>query len=248
MIEDGLFTRFPMRAVFGLHNWPALPAGRMALRAGPVMAACDSFEVVITGKGCHGGMPHLGSDAIVAAAAIVSGLQTVVSRTIPPHQPAVVSVTQIQGGETWNVLPEQVVLRGTARSFDAEVQAAIESAVGRLAAGIAAAYGCRAGVDYRRQYPATVNHVGETELAAAAAAAVVGAAAVDRVAPTSTGAEDFAFMLQQVPGCYAWLGSSRGGSGGEPGLHHPRYDFNDDVLAVGASYWVRLAEAALPAA
>jgi hippurate hydrolase len=245
MVEEGLFERFPVEAVFGLHNWPGLPAGRIAVRAGPVMAACDLFEISIAGAGCHAAMPHLGRDPIVCAAAMTMALQTVVSRRIDPLAPAVVSVTQLVAGETWNAIPDQVVVRGTTRAFSADVQDAIEASLRQVAAGMAAAHGCDVDITYRRQYPATVNHPLQAEAAAAAAAAVVGAGNVDRAATPSMGAEDFAFMLQRVPGAYVWLGSGRDGN--PVGLHHPRYDFNDAVLPLGAHYWVTLVEQCLSA-
>lgn len=244
MVEEGLFERFPMQAVFGMHNWPELPAGRMALRSGPLMAACDTFEIVVRGKGCHGAMPHLGSDVIVAAASIVSALQTVVSRSVHPCEAAVVTVTQIVAGDTWNVIPGEALLRGTTRSFAAGVQTIVADRLQRIACETAAAHGCSATVDYRRQYPATVNDFAATELATRAAVAVVGEEQVDRSPMPSMGAEDFAFMLQHCPGCYVWLGSGRNAD--DPGLHNARYDFNDAVLTIGASYWATLVEQNLP--
>jgi amidohydrolase len=240
MVEEGLFRRFPVDAVYGLHNWPGLEEGRIAVRAGPIMAACDLFEIEVNGRGCHGGMPHLGSDVIVAAASLLSALQTVVSRSVDPLQSAVLSVTQFHAGETWNVLPERAVLRGTTRAFSPAVQDALESAIRRIATHVAKAHDCTARVDYRRQYPATINSAEESERAARSAMTVVGPERVVRTADPSMGAEDFAYMLAERPGCYVWLGSGRGQPG--PGLHHPRYDFNDRILPIGASYWVVLVE------
>ncbi|HOT83236.1 MAG TPA: M20/M25/M40 family metallo-hydrolase, partial [Candidatus Defluviicoccus seviourii] len=180
---------------------------------------------------------------IVAAAALVSALQTIVSRAVDPLEAAVVSVTQIHAGDTWNVLPARAVLKGTIRTFQPAVRERIESALTRIAEGTAAAHGCRADVHYRRHYPATVNAAAETELAAAVAEHIVGAARVIRNPPPTTGSEDFAFMLQATPGCYIWIGSGRGRE--DPSLHSPHYDFNDDILPVGASYWVKLVETGL---
>lgn len=244
MVEEGLFDRFPVAAIYGLHNWPNMPAGSMALRAGPLMAACDAFEIIVEGKGCHGAMPHLGTDAIVAAAAIVGALQTVVSRSINPYDAAVVSVTQFTAGDTWNVIPEQAVLRGTTRSFRPDVQSIVAATLARVVGDTAAAHGCVARVDYRRQYPATVNEPAATEIAARAAMAVVGEERVELAPTPSMGAEDFAYMLQRCAGCYVWLGSGR--SAGDAGLHNAHYDFNDAVLPIGASYWATLVEQSLP--
>ena len=243
MIEQGLFERFPMRQVFGMHNWPAMPAGYFAVRAGPMMAACDTFEINVSGTGCHGAMPHFGHDTIVAAAAIVSALQTIVSRAVDPLEAAVVSVTQFHAGDTWNVLPERAGLKGTIRSFQPGVRARIEATLTRLAERTAAAHGCQAEVNYVRHYPATVNAEAETEFAAQVAERVAGQGRVIRNPPPTTGSEDFAFMLQATPGCYIWIGSGRGSQ--DPSLHSPHYDFNDEILPIGAGYWATLVETGL---
>ncbi len=239
MVEQGLFEKFPMEAVYGMHNWPGLPAGSFAVRVGPVMAAFDTFEIVIRGQGAHAAMPHLGVDPVVVAAELVGALQTIASRAVDPLESGVVTVTQVHGGETWNTIPDRVTLRGTARFFSESVRAAIEDRIRRQAGGISAAHGATAEVTYERRYPATVNHAAETETAALAAAGVAGP--VERDPKPSMGAEDFAFMLERKPGCYIWLGC---GEDGCP-LHSSCYDFNDDILAVGASYWARLAERVL---
>ncbi len=243
MIEDGLFDRFPMDAVFGLHNMPGLAAGSFAMRAGPMMAAFDVFEIALSGRGAHAAMPHLGTDAIVAAAHLVTALQTLVSRAVDPLESAVVSVTQIHGGSAWNVLPEDVVLRGTTRHFRATVQQSLEDGIRRIAAGVAAAHGVGAELRYERRYPATVNTAPEAAFAAEVAAGLVGEDALDRAPPPLMGAEDFAFMLRERPGCYAWIGNGPGTGGCH--LHNPHYDFNDAILPLGASYWVRLVETRL---
>ena len=240
MVEEGLFERFPMRAVYGMHNWPRLPAGRIALRAGPLMGAYDVFEIVATGKGAHAAMAYQGRDPMLFAAHAINALQTIVSRNLHPQDAGVVSLTQVHAGDTWNVIPEQVVLRGTVRTFDARVQDLIEQRMRTLVDGIAAMFEMRATLRYERRYPATVNSPDETERASRAAGAVVGAQNVDTNPTPEMTSEDFAFMLQAKPGCYVWLGAGRGDD--TPNLHNPRYDFNDDVLAIGASYWVRLAE------
>jgi len=239
MVEEGLFERFPMRAVYGMHNWPMLPAGTIALRAGPLMGAYDVFEIVATGKGSHAAMPDQGRDPMLFVAHTIQALQTVVSRNLHPLDAGVVSVTQVHGGDAWNVIPEEVVLRGTVRSFKPAVQDLIEQRLRTIVAGIAATFEMSAAIRYERRYPATVNAPEETRHALAAATAVVGAARVDTDPMPNMGSEDFAFMLQEKPGCYVWLGAGRGP--GTPGLHNPHYDFNDDTLAIGASYWVTLA-------
>jgi hippurate hydrolase len=240
MVEEGLFERFPMRAVYGMHNWPRLPAGTFAMRAGPLMGAYDIFEIVATGKGAHAAMAYMGKDPMMFAAHCISALQTIVSRNVHPQDAGVVTVTQVHGGDTWNVIPQEVVLRGTVRTFRREVQDLIEARLRGIVAGIAATFDMSATVRYERRYPATVNTETETQHAAAAAGAVVGAANVDTNPTPEMGSEDFAFMLQARPGCYVWLGAGRGDE--TPNIHSPHYDFNDDVLAIGASYWVTLAE------
>jgi hippurate hydrolase len=245
MVEQGLFERFPMQAVYGMHNWPELPVGKIALRAGPLMGAYDIFEIVATGRGAHAAMPHLGRDPMPYAAHVINALQTIVARNIHPLESGVVSVTQVHGGDTWNVIPQEVVLRGTVRTFQPAIQDLIERRIGEIVAGLAATFDMAATLRYERRYPATINTPEETRHALAAATALVGAENVDTDPMPSMGSEDFAFMLQAKPGCYVWLGGGRGP--GTPNLHNPHYDFNDDALAIGASYWVTLAEAQLPA-
>ena len=241
MIEQGLFDRFPADAVYGLHNWPGLDAGRFAVRPGPVMAAFDVFEVTVRGRGAHGATPHLAIDPVVAAAEMIGALQTIVSRNVSPVEAAVVSVAQVQAGDTWNVIPEEARLRGSARYFRPDVGRALEEGIRRIAAGIASAFGATSIVDYQHRYPATVNEPAATAMATRVAEEVVGAEQMVADAPPSMASEDFAFMLQARPGCYVWLGSGDG----VRALHSPGYDFNDAVLAVGAAYWVRLAETIL---
>jgi len=245
MVEEGLFDRFPAEAVFGMHNWPGVPVGTFAVRPGPMMAAFDIFELTVRGRGSHGAMPHLGIDPVVTAAQIVTGLQTIASRNTHPQDAVVVSVTQIHAGDTWNVIPDEVLLRGTARAFRPEVQDAIEPAIRRIAEGVCAAHGAAMALRYERRYPPTVNSEAETEIAAAAAAEVTGADKVDRAPVPSMGSEDFAFMLQAKPGAYIWIGNGDGDGAAGCALHNPHYDFNDDILPLGASYWVRLVETVL---
>jgi amidohydrolase len=243
MVEQGLFDKFPVEAVYGMHNFPGIPVGKFAVKPGPMMAAFDIFEITVTGRGAHAAMPHEGIDPVVVAAEIVGALQTIASRATDPADAVVVSVTQIHGGDAWNVIPEQVVLRGTTRSFRPEVQEAVEPAIRRIAEGIAAAHGARVALRYERRYPPTVNSAAEAEQAARIAAEIAGEANVDRAPVPCMGAEDFAFMLQKKPGAYVWLGNGDGAGGCM--LHNPRYDFNDAILPIGASYWVRLAETVL---
>ena len=245
MVEQGLFERFPMRAVYGMHNWPRLSAGTFAMRAGPLMGAYDVFEIVATGKGAHAAMAYTGKDPMIFAAHCIGALQTIVARNLHPQDAGVVTVTQVHGGDTWNVIPEEVVLRGTVRSFKRDVQDLIEARMRGIVAGIAATFDMSATLRYERRYPATVNSETETLHAAAAASAVVGTANVDTNPTPEMGSEDFAFMLQAKPGCYVWLGAGRGAD--TPNIHSPHYDFNDEVLPIGASYWVTLAEQQLTA-
>lgn len=243
MIAEGLFERFPMDAVFGLHNWPGLPVGVLAARSGPVMAGTSSFEITVQGQGCHAAMPHQGVDTLVAASHLVLALQTVVARNVHPGAAAVVSVTQMHGGDAWNVIPDDAVLRGTVRSFDAETQALVERAIERLCTGIAATFGARIDVRFDHHYPPTVNSVAETEFCRQVAGEVFGFEQVCGDEMPSMGAEDFAYFLREKPGCYVWLGNGPGTGGCT--LHNPHYDFNDALLPLGIRYWVRLVEKAL---
>lgn len=240
MIDDGLFEDFPCDQVYGLHNWPEMPAGTVAAVKGPIMAAADKFDIKVTGKGAHGAMPHHGVDPVVIGAQIVTAIQSLVSRSTDPMDTAVISTTMFHAGAAYNVIPDEAVLSGTVRTFNPKVQDRIEAGMKSIAAGIAEAMGAKTDVDYRRGYPATVNHARETDLASGVAASVVGTENVrDDVTPTM-GAEDFSFMLNQKPGCYLWLG--QGGGSSSANVHHPLYDFNDKVLPIGASVLARLVE------
>ena len=243
MVEDGLFEKFPVEQVYGMHNWPGLDVGKMAVRTGPMMASFDIFEITVKGKGAHGAMPHMGVDSVVTAAQIVNALQTIASRNTHPLDAVVVSVTQIHGGDAYNVLPDEVVLRGTTRSFRPEVQDSIEPAMRRIVDGICQTMGATATMKYERRYPPTINTAPETEIAAKVAAQVVGEGNVHDDLMPSMGSEDFAFMLQQKPGSYVWIGN--GSTEGGCMLHNPHYDFNDGVLPIGASYWAKLVETTL---
>jgi amidohydrolase len=238
MVEEGLFEKFPVAAVYGMHNWPGLAVGDFAIRPGPMLAACDVFELVVEGKGTHAALPHLGVDPVICAAQIATSLQTITSRNTHPLDSAVVSITQIHGGDTWNVIPDQVVLRGTARSFKRDVQDAVEAGILRVAKGVADAMGARVELRYDRRYPATVNSAAEVETSVAAASDVAGPGHVDPDVQPTMGSEDFAFMLNAKPGAYIFIGNGAGAK--SAALHNPHYDFNDAILPLGASYWARV--------
>ncbi|MEM7041630.1 MAG: M20 aminoacylase family protein [Pseudomonadota bacterium] len=245
MIEEGLFERFPMRQVYGMHNWPGRPVGSFAMRAGPIMAATDQFVIDVKGKGGHAAAPHLCLDPLITAAQIATTMQTIVSRNTDPVENGVVSITQIHGGDALNVIPEFAMLAGTARSFTPEVRNLLEHRIQEIPGHIARAHMIEAEVDFRRGYPPTVNSEAETGLAADTAAEICGEDKVDRDTPPVMGGEDFAYMLEKRPGSYIFIGN--GGDETTPMLHNPGYDFNDETLPHGASYWARLVERLLPA-
>ncbi len=242
MVEDGLFDSFPCDWVFGMHNWPDLPAGQVAVRPGPIMAASDTWDLEIVGKGSHAAFPHQSVDPVVIGAQIVAAFQQLVSRNVAPQDSAVVSVTQFHAGTAYNVIPGMAKLGGTARTLQPATQDAIEAGMKRIAESIAAAHGATASLDYRRGYPATINDEAGAAHAAAAAASVVGGDAVLGDVPPTMGGEDFSFMLQAVPGAYLWLGQGGGPSACTGSLHNPHYDFNDEVLPIGASIHVALVQ------
>jgi len=240
MIDEGLFERFPVDAVFGMHNWPGLEVGRFAVRNGAMMASLDCFDIVIEGDGTHGALPHKGIDPVVAAAHLVTALQSIVSRNVDPLHVGVVSVTQIHAGDAYNIIPGRVELAGGVRSFDPEVRASLLRRVEEVTVSIAAAFRARGTVRWSISFPPVMNDTTQTALAAEAAASVVGAQNVATDSEPSLGSEDFAYMLEEKPGCYLFVGN--GSTIGGCVIHNPAYDFNDDILAVGASYWVRLTE------
>jgi len=244
MVEDGLFARFPADAVYGMHNMPQIPRGLFAVREGIATAFLDRFEIRLTGKGSHAAAPETGVDAIVVAASLINALQTIASRRIGAIDSAVVTVTQIHGGDTWNVIPENVVLRGTTRTLDAAVQDRVEAAMNEICAGVAQTHGARIALTYMRGYPGVVNTAAEAAAAARAAAALVGADKVLTHIRPSMGSEDFSFMLQERPGAYICIGA--GETGSDPALHNPYYDFNDAILPIGAAFWVQLVQQQLP--
>ncbi len=245
MVDEGLFERFPMQQVFGMHNFPQMPEGTFQWRHGPIMAACATIDITVTGRGTHAAMPHTGVDPIVVSAQIISALQSIVARNVEPADAGVVTIGHISGGDTHNVIPQTVRMLGTARWFTPTVGDVLENGVRRLATGIAESYGARAEVIYRRTYIATVNDPEATDLTVRAAQAVAGPARVQPMPLPTMGGEDFSFMLAAKQGSYIGLGGQRGA--GDPQLHHPKYDFNDAILPVGASYWATLAEQLLPA-
>ena len=243
MVEEGLFDTFPVDAVYGLHNWPGMDVGAFAIKSGPVMAAYDSFEAEIAGVGAHGAMPHLGVDPVVISAQIINAWQSIVSRVVDPQEAAVISVTQLNAGDAFNVIPDVVHLKGAVRAFNDDVRTQVWKSMNELANGICQGFGARFTLKRHCSYPPTINSDTETGLAAMAATEVVGHHNVDHHPKPSMGAEDFAYMLQAKPGCYVWMGNGPGTGGCL--LHNPQYDFNDDALAVGASYWVKLVESQL---
>ena len=244
MVEEGLFERFPCDSVFGMHNWPALPFGRFAINHGPMMASFDTFEIIIQGKGAHAAMPEQGVDSLVCASQLVLALQTIVSRRLPAHETAVLSVTQIHGGDAWNVLPDDAVIRGTVRCFSTATQHRIHDLIVEISEGTARTNGAQASVKYNYAYPATINSVAETDQAIHAASTAAGADKVDRDCVPSMASEDFAFMLNKKPGAYIWLGV---GLENPVPLHSPHYDFNDDALELGANYWIELVHSLMKA-
>ena len=248
MIDDGLFDRFPCDAVFGMHNWPNLKVGEFGLTAGPMMASSNEFAISVRGRGAHAAMPHLGVDPVFVAVQIVNGLQAIITRVKKPIESAVLSVTMIQAGEATNVIPETARIAGTVRTFSDAVTAQVEEQMKRIVAMTAAAHGAEADVEFRWNYPPTVNHAAETEFAATVMDDIVGAANVVRGIEPTMGSEDFAFMLKARPGAYVFIGNGEGshrsaGHGlGPCMLHNPSYDFNDELIPLGATFWVRLVE------
>ena len=247
MIKDGLFEQFPVEAVFGMHNWPGMRAGTFAASPGPVMASSNEFKIVIRGKGGHAAMPHNAIDPVVVACQMVQGFQTIISRNKKPIDAGVISVTMIHTGEATNVIPDQCEIQGTVRTFTIAVLDMIEQRMRDLAQHTSAAFGTTCEFQFVRNYPPTINSAKEAEFARKVMASIVGEENVLAQEPTM-GAEDFAYMLQAKPGCYSFIANGDGahremGHGGGPCmLHNPSYDFNDALLPLGATYWVRLAE------
>jgi amidohydrolase len=248
MIEDGLFDLFPMKAVFGMHNWPGMPVGSFGVTPGPIMASSNEFHITVHGKGAHAGMPQLGADPIMAAVQIAQALQTIVTRNRHPLDAAVLSITQIHAGSAMNVIPDCAKLMGTVRTFTHETLDLIEKRMAEIATLVSQGMNCQGELSFRRNYPPTVNDPEQTRVCIDVMQELVGADRLDDHVVPTMGAEDFAFMLEKVPGCYMWIGNGMGdhretGHGlGPCMLHNGSYDFNDDLLPLGASYWVKLVE------
>ena len=248
MMDDGLFTRFPMEAVFGMHNWPGMPAGTMAVSAGPVMASTSEFKITIRGKGSHAAMPHMGIDPVPIACQVVQGFQSIVSRNKKPLDAGVISVTMIHAGEATNVVPDACELQGTVRTFTTELLDLIERRMRQVAEHTCAAHEARCEFEFARNYPPTVNSPAEAAFARQVMVDILGEDKVLAQEPT-LGGEDFAYMLQAKPGAYCFIANGDGGhrdaghGAGPCTLHNPSYDFNDALIPLGATYWVRLAQA-----
>ena len=253
MIEDGLFEQCPMQAVYGMHNWPGAPTGSFSVTPGPMMASSNEFEVIVRGKGAHAAQPHKGVDPIMVAVQIAQSWQTIVSRNKSPLDAGVLSITQIHAGSATNVIPDDATLIGTVRTFTLPVLDLMEQRMRDVAAHTAAAFGAEVEFNFKRNYPPLINHAAETAFAVGVMQGIVGVENVDAAVEPTMGSEDFAFMLLHKPGCYVFLGNGDGGHRdaghglGPCNLHNPSYDFNDDLLPIGATYWIELAQAALPA-
>lgn len=252
MIDDGLFERFPVDAVFGIHNWPGMPAGHFGVTDGPIMASSNEFRITIRGTGSHAALPHNRRDPVFTAVQIANGLQGILTRNKKPIDTAVLSITQTHAGDAANVVPDCAWLGGTVRTFTVETLDLIEARMRKIVDPTAAAYDCEAELHFHRNYPPTINTPEQARFAAEVMAEIVGKDKVDDTVEPTMGAEDFSFMLLEKPGCYAFLGNGDGGhrehghGAGPCMLHNASYDFNEDLLSVGSSYWVRLAERFLP--
>ncbi len=241
MIDDGLFEQYPTEAVFGMHNWPGLPAGHFGLRTGPIMAAGSRFRIKVTGKGAHAAQPHLGIDPVPLACSMVLQCQTIAARHKDPVDPAVISVCMIHAGTTDNVIPDSVELRGTIRTLSSALQQKLQTDVQLTCEGLARAYGAQVDVEFFQYYPATVNTPAETALCEAVIGDTFGGERLYRDVPPNMTSEDFGFMLEERPGAYVLIGNAPEGASA-PSLHHPKYDFNDEIIPAGVRYWVALAQ------
>ena len=241
MIDDGLFDQCPTEAVFGMHNWPGLPAGHFGLRTGPIMAAGSRFRITVTGKGAHAAQPHLGLDPIPLTCSMVLQCQTIAARHKDPVDPAVISVCMIHAGDTDNVIPDSAELRGTIRTLSSTLQQKLQRDIQQMCEGLAAAYGAQVEITFFQYYPATINTPAETALCEAVIRATFGDERLNPDVPANMTSEDFGFMLEERPGAYVLIGNAPIGTAA-PGLHHPKYDFNDDIIPAGVRYWAALAQ------
>ncbi len=240
MIEDGLFDKYPVESVYGMHNIPGMPVASFAIRPGPIMAAFDIFNLTIIGRGGHAAMPQTTVDPIIVGTKIIDAFQAIISRSIDPQEPTVLSVTQFHGGDAYNVIPNQVEIKGCTRCFSPEVQKKLEDEMRLISESICKAYGADCEFHYEHRYPATINSEEEAHLAGRVAQEVVGEERVNLSPKPAMGSEDFAYMLQEKPGSYIWIGNGDGE--GSCMIHNPGYDFNDEILPIGATYWVKMAE------
>lgn len=237
MVEEGFFDKFPIQAIYGMHNWPGVEAGKFAVHSGPVMAAMDTFDIVISGVGGHAGIPNLTIDPIPASAQLITSLQTIVSRNLSPVETGVVSVTQIIAGDSYNIIPEQVTLRGTVRSFSKQVQAQIMSRMDLMCQGIELSFNMQVKLSYTKRLPATINDPIHSQKCITAASTIVGEDNIMTSLPPSMGAEDFSYFLSEKPGAYIWIGNGIDC----PSIHSTQYDFNDEIIVIGANYWIEVA-------
>jgi hippurate hydrolase len=242
MLDDGMLDRFGIKQVYGMHNYPGMPVGEFGLRPGPIMAATDTIAIEIEGRGGHAARPHMTIDAVLVGAHIITAIQGIVARNVDPNKSAVISITVFRAGDADNVLPQTVTLRGTVRTFDPEVRKLIAKRLREVVEGTAAAHGAKAALTLTPGYPVLVNHEHQTDFAAKVAKQIAGEGRVNTELPPMMGAEDFSYMLQARPGAFIWVGN-----GDSAGLHHPAYNFNDEVIPYGTSYWVKLVETAQPA-
>ena len=242
MVEDGLMDRWNIEQVYGMHNWPGVPAGTFQIRPGSLMASADRIYINVEGSGGHAAKPHECIDTVVVISAIIQAIQTIASRNVDPQDSIVISLCHVEAGFTDNVIPQTGLIEGTVRTLNPETRALAEKRLKEIVEGTAAIYGAKASLNYKRDYPVTVNHAAQTETAVKVAKSIAGADKVVDDVVATMGAEDFSFMLQERPGAFIFIGN-----GDSAPLHHPNYDFNDEVIPVGASYWAKLVEELLPA-
>ena len=240
MVDEGLFEKYPVEAVYGMHNIPGMAVGTFAIKPGPIMASFDIFNLKVIGKGGHAAMPQTTIDPIIIGTKIVEAYQSIVSRYINPQEPVVLSVTQFHGGDAYNVIPNEVEIKGTVRCFSPKVQASMEKQMEKITSSVCSAYGAKFEFEYQRRYPPTINSEDEVQTSLKVAKNISGDSMVNCAPTPSMGSEDFAFMLQEKPGSYIWIGN--GDKEGSCMLHNPGYDFNDEILPIGSTYWVEMAQ------